>query len=392
MLIKELSEIFRFFFSTPLSEREVVFYAEHRGYSPNFEGLINELIRNDKKSIAYITSDKDDPILSQTNKNIKTFYINKLLPFFMLLINCKVFVMTLTELGGSYLKRSINDIHYVYVFHSMVSTHMMFEANAFDYYDSILCVGPHQIREIRKREQLKGLHAKKLVEAGYYRLERIYSAYKSLTQEKLPDNGIKTILIAPSWGDENLLKYCGIQLVELLLRAGYNVIVRPHPETVKRLPELIKLFEQKFGSNSAFLLEKSIASDQSLFKADMLITDCSGVMLEYAFGTERPVISVDVPIKIKNPSYLDIQLQPLEMSLRHKIGEVVAPSDLNSIPEIIDKLLLKQGLYKSQLITMREMNVFAFGHSSEIGAKYIAELVGVKKTNELDKGIYKRSQ
>jgi len=39
MLIKEIKEIQRFFRET--SEKEIVFYAEHKGYYPYFEGLID---------------------------------------------------------------------------------------------------------------------------------------------------------------------------------------------------------------------------------------------------------------------------------------------------------------------------------------------------------------
>src|SRR5438093_13437904 len=57
----------------------------------------------------------------------------------------------LTDLDAYHLMRSAAyPVHYVYVFHSMVSSHMVFRPKAYDAYDTILCVGPHHTREIRQ--------------------------------------------------------------------------------------------------------------------------------------------------------------------------------------------------------------------------------------------------
>ena len=100
-----------------------------------------------------------------------------------------------------------------------------------------------------------------------------------------------TILIAPSWGADNVLESCGEELVGLLLREGYQVIVRPHPETVKRSPGLITQLTAKFGKSPNFTLEKSVATHDSLLRADVLICDCSGVALEYALVLNAPYYS-----------------------------------------------------------------------------------------------------
>jgi len=175
-LIKEMADFHRFFWRTPKAEKSIVFYAEHGGYYSYFEGLIEKLISGHNRNLCYVTSDPDDPILQETQSRIRTFYVNKLLSLFMAHINCKVFVMTLTDLNQFHLKRSINPVHYIYAFHALVSTHMVYRYGAFDYYDSILCCGPHQAQEIRRHEELSGLPVKCIIEAGYYRLERIYEA------------------------------------------------------------------------------------------------------------------------------------------------------------------------------------------------------------------------
>lgn len=374
-MIKEIKDFIRFFWKTSKEEKAIIFYAEHEGYYPNFEGLIKELIGIHKQTLCYITSELNDPILRTLNPQIKSFYLNKLLPIFMAFVNCKVFIMTLTDLNQYHLKRSANPVHYIYVFHALVSTHMLYRYGAFDYYDSILCVGPHQIKEIRKHEQLNSLKQKILVEAGYYRLERIYQKYTKYLENKVPVSKNGTILIAPSWGRQNVLESCGDQLVMLLLDSGYNVIVRPHPETVRRNPELIELLANIFGSNPSFTLETSVATDDSIIQADVLICDCSGIALEYAFGTERPVLFLDVPKKIQNESYEELGIEPLELSIRPIIGKIVPLEKLESVLTTITKLVASKDKYKQRLASLRNKNVYAFCHSSEIGAKHILDIV-----------------
>ena len=88
-------------------------------------------------------------------------------------LKADVMVLTMLDLGNFQLKRSLHPVHYVYVFHSMGSTHMVDHENSYDHYDSLLCAGPHHVEEIRRREQLKGLPPKHLFPRGYPRLERL---------------------------------------------------------------------------------------------------------------------------------------------------------------------------------------------------------------------------
>ena len=93
---------------------------------------------------------------------------------------------------------------------------------------------------------------------------------------------MKTVLVTGAGG------YIGSILVPKLIKQGYRVIVRPHPETLRRDPALVATLASEFGDQPRFEMEKSVATDDSLLAADLLLCDLSGVALEYAFGTERP--------------------------------------------------------------------------------------------------------
>ncbi len=371
-MLKELKHIYRFLYKTPKQDKRIVFYSEHEGYWPNFEGMINSLIQDYQAKISYITSDINDPILTKNNPNIHTFYINKFLAFVMQFIDCSVFIMTLTGLHQYHLKRSTKPVHYVYVYHSLVSTHMMYHEGAFDHYDSILCVGDYQIKEIRQREKMLEHPPKQLINAGYYRLDRIMQEY----QKREPSyQNQKTILIAPSWGDQNVLETCGHELVQTLLKDNHNVIVRPHPETVRRSKQLIESLKTSFGQQENFTLELSVANDDSILNADCLICDCSGIALEYAFGTERPVLFIDVPIKIKNKHYQQLEMEPFELSIRQTIGKVIATSDINKISTIIQELISSEQPFKEKIKQLRNNTIFEINNASKTGANHIINLI-----------------
>lgn len=370
-LRKELADIYRFFFATPISHKEIVFYIEHRGYYPYMEGILAELEKTHHQPISYITSDFSDPILINANPATSVFYIKKFLPYVMALLNSRVCIMTVADLEHFYLRRSAYPVHYVYAFHALVSTHMMYREGAFDHYDSILCVGPHQIAEIREREQQEHLPPKRLVEAGYYPLERIYEAYRARPEKSSAQE--KTVLIAPSWGEHNIFESVGEELIRNLLDKGYHVIARPHAELARRKPEVLENLNNAFGGNPRFVLETFGSPDEAILKADVLITDFSGIMFEYAFGTERPVLFIDVPPKVKNQNYRKIPMEPIELALRPKLGITLSPHEVGMVNNAVEELIAKRERFRIRIQELRSRYVFHFGNAAAVSAQEIMD-------------------
>ena len=108
----------------------------------------------------------------------------------------------------------------------------------------------------------------------------------------------KTILIAPSWDDNGLIETEGMEIIQILLDNNYNVILRPHPITLKKSENVIKNIQKKFQKNTNFDLDTDIRNLDSLFVSDCMISDWSGVAIEYAFALQKPVLYVDIQKKI----------------------------------------------------------------------------------------------
>ena len=371
-----------------LDERSIVFYSESSVILyPYVEEIIMELQNRDQK-ICYLTSSKDDPILKNENKNIGVFYIGdseiEKMKFFLRL-KAKVLIMTMADFGTYHIKRSKEfPVHYIYTFHSINSPLMGFDSGkiskgAFNHFDTIFCVGPHQIQEFRATEQLYNLKQKNLVECGYGLFDKLIRLRSSFPQQNfLSKNNKKKVLIAPSWGKQNLLESIGIELIKILLDADYHVIVRPHPMTIKKSPKIIEQIKEKFEKNLDFLLDTNTSSFEQLFSSYALITDWSGISYEYAFGCERPVIYVDVPKKAHNKEYEKIQLVPFETSIRDKIGEVVSPQNIKIIPERIEFLYGHINDFQNKIQKIRNDVIFNIGESGKVTANEIIRIINEK--------------
>jgi hypothetical protein len=357
-------------------QRSIVFYAENKASMNHFRLLISELTRERNFQICYVTSVKNDPILSINEKNIFAFYIGDGIVRikFFLELKAKILIMDMPDLDSFHIKRSKNfPVHYIYIFHSMFSVHSYLRKGAVDHYDTIFCVGEHHKREILETEKIYGLKPKKLVEYGFGRLDTLLRERNNFKKEKL--NTENLIIIAPTYGDNNLLKICGVKLIETLLDSNFKVLLRPHFRIFKESSDVIRIIRDKFQNNNNFLLEEGIIKPEIFHSSRCMISDWSGISLEYAFIFERPIIYIDVPKKELNAEANKISLPPIEVSIREEIGYLVDPNNLSEIPKII--LEINNESRSEQIRDIRSKTVFNIDKSASIGADYITKILDI---------------
>ncbi len=358
------------------SKRSIVFYAENKASMNHFRTLIFELTERMNFQICYISSVKNDPIFTSTNKNILSFYIGEgtARTKFFLTLRAKILVMDMPDLDTYHIKRSKEyPVHYIYLFHSMFSIHSYLRKGALDNYDTIFCVGPHQVNEIRATEKLYELKPKKIVNYGFGRLDTLLQEKEEF--EKSDSNMKDLILITPSYGNENLLEKCGIELIDTLLKSNFRVLLRPHFRILRDSKKLIDSIKDKFGKNPNFIFEDGVIPSKYFHNSICMISDWSGISMEYAFTCERSVVFIDVPKKILNPDANDLSLEPIEISLRNKIGHIVSPENIENIPTIIKNFEKDIPDFGQLIKEIRTSIVFNVGNSAPIGAKYIQNLV-----------------
>ncbi len=373
------------FFS--VANKHLVFYSEKNGFYKYFERLINYLLSHSNIIIHYVTSDPDDSIfaLAEKEEKLKAYYIDekRLITLFMKM-DADIVVMTMPDIENFHYKRSYvkKDIEYIYVFHGPTSSHMNMNKGCIDNYDTIFCTGDFHIDEIRSAERIYGLKKKNLVVCGYGFLETLKEKYDAMDKS---ENERKKVLIAPSWQKDNILDSCIDSLLESLLGKGYNVVVRPHPEYVKRygyrLDEILKRYEEYKGGDLTFELDFS--SSDSIYNSDVLITDWSAAAYEFSYVTLKPSVFIDTPIKVINPEYEKIGIEPLEIKLRSEIGKRYKPDDFSTLSDDINYMIAHKSDYSEKIKNIRDTYVANFGSSAEVGGKYIIRaLIDKQKKNK----------
>lgn len=369
-IVKEIREVSKYF-SAAKTAPEITFYSESGIYYQNFRGTIEAILKRSEFNILYITSDTNDPIWKVNTDRIKIFYIKKLIPIIFPFINTKILVLTMTDLNKYHVKRSTNPVNHIYMFHAINSIHMQYNKGAFDHYDTIFCVGPHHVEEIRKTEEIYNLPTKRLIDIGYSWLEEIENNNQQFsTKQETPE---EKLLIAPSWNAGNILETCIDTILEIILPTSYEIVVRPHPEYIKRHGEKVKQLHEKYSNNQNFFLETNSASTKNIQESALLITDWSGIAIEFSWGMGKPVIYIDTPKKVHNPDYMKIGIVPLEDRIRNINGTVIKPADCINIESEIIKAINNKEKNKEKLIGLRNDNIFNWGRSSEAGADYIIQ-------------------
>lgn len=361
------------FFS--IANKHLVFYSERGGFYKYYEALIDYLLKNSNVVIHYVTNDPQDPIfdMSERQPRIKAYYVGvKKLITLMMKMDADMVVMTTPDLDHYYIKRSLvrKDVEYVFVPHDSMSVHMGFREGALDAFDTVFCTGPHVQREVRATEQIYGLKEKTLVPFGYPLIEKLCAVHE---RSSLPQRTRRQILIAPSWSEDNLLDSCIDGLLSQLLCDDYRVIVRPHPEYMKRYGDKMQLlvdrYQAQVGPGLAFELD--FTSNESIYASDLLITDWSGISNEYCFTTLRPALFINTKMKVENPHYDRIGITPQEISLRDQVGLSVDPDQIESVGTRVRELIENAPAYQEKIRDLRRQYFYNFGSAGEAGGDYI---------------------
>lgn len=367
-------------------QKEVIFYAEKSGFYKYFKNVIEYILQNSDIKIHYVTSDPKDAIFKQKHPQIIPYFIddNRLIPLFMK-VDSEIMVMTTPDLNTYHLKRSYvkKDVEYIYMFHGLLSTNMVVNKGAYDHFDTIFCVGQHQIDEIRETEQMYQLPEKNLVSCGYGLFDDMLDDYQ---KADIPKRVKKEILIAPSWQEDNILESCIGDVVDQLAKIDCHVTIRPHPEFIKRFPAKMNRIMTDFGNDKYpnINLETDFSSNRTVFDADLLITDWSGIAYEFSYVTKKPSLFINTKMKVLNEDYIRYKNQPLDITLRNEIGISLEKDELKDLNTAVTRLLESENqLYKEKIEKLVDAYVFHIGESGKIGGQYIIDQIMEKKQKHI---------
>lgn len=382
---RERADYKRFF---SVTNKHLVFYSEGSGFYKYYQGVIEWLLGHSNVIIHYITSDFDDQIfrIAESEPRIKPYYIGqkRLITLFMRM-DTDLLVMTTPDLENYFLKRSYvrKDVEYIYIDHGLGSDNMLLREAALDHFDTVFCCGEHIVNEIRAMNALRGIDPpQKTVEIGFPYLDALTAMYEAMPKA---EKAKKQILIAPSHQPDNILESCIDEMLEALLPLGCRIIVRPHPQALRRTPAVIEQLKAKWGSYPTDELEiqTDFSSNDTVYESDLLITDWSGIAYEFSFATLKPSLFINTTMKVINPNWKAIDIEPVDFKLRRELGAELQPDDLSKLAETVQELIGKPEKYSAQIAALKEETLYNLGRSSRAAGKYL--LAQIREKNQKKK-------
>ena len=376
---------YRSFFA--VADKKLVFFAEGGGFYKYFKTVIEHILTHSNLTIHYVTNDPKDGVfdLAGSHPRIRAYYIGpqRIIPL-MMKMDADMVVMTTPDLNTYHIKRSYvrKDVEYVYLDHGPTSVHMCYRKGAFDHFDTIMCNGPFQVAEHRATEKVYGLKPKKLVESGYPLLDTLVRKSKS-EGEGEQRNAAPRIMIANSHQKDNIFDTCLDELISTLLNLStsqpLNVVVRPHPQYVRRNPAKMAAIEAKYAKVPRVILETDFSKPSTMDQSDVLITDWSGIAYEFAYKTRRPTLFVDTPMKVINPEWQKIDLVPTDISFRNAVGRSVPLANVKErAGSIVAEMLSTPDAFAAEIDGLFRSQFFNPGNAGAVAGDAIIDALIAK--------------
>jgi hypothetical protein len=356
-------------------QSKLAFFSEGSKYWIYYEDILKELIKK-KQFFTYYTMDMDDPAFQlldfgNPNANLNAFrmrYVGKGNKGYAAISNLKekILVTTTPNIGtlGYPVNRPKSCKNLIHISHS-ISSSGGYHKNALDSFDTIILSGSEFEGDIRMLEKKRNLSAKELLVGGLPYMDNLIKRAANLN---IKTDG-KTVLIASTWDKRGILRTYGKDFIDKIAKAGYNVIVRPHPYSYVYELDFINKLQKDLSVYKNVLFDKEVDNLLSMAKADVMISDVSAVRFDYYIVFSRPIISLDTDYEQYSQEYEYSDLDGYwDVKISDKLGMYLKKEEVSQIVEKIAEVIGirfgKEGINKDVLVA----NI---GNSAEIISEQI---------------------
>lgn len=332
---------FRFMLSggkAEISNQKIPFviFADDKRYWSIFAPICRELDKRGK-DVLYMTASPDDPALNNLYPHIKAEFIGSDNKAYTRLnfLNASIVLSTTPGLDVYQWKRAKDTQFYVHIPHA-ANEIVLYRMFGIDYYDAILVSGDYQQRDVRSLEKLRELPPKEVVKVGIPYMDEMAAR---LERAGAAPEHPRTVLLAPSWGSSAILSVYGGQIIDVLLKTGYHVIVRPHPQSFKSEKEMIDRLMEQYPNSEQLEWNRDTDNFEVLHRSDILISDFSGVIFEFALVYDKPVIYTDpkFDLGLYDAWWLDTPLWTI--SALPRLGQQLTTDNMEHLKDLIDTCL-----------------------------------------------------
>ena len=354
----------------------IVMFSDNKRYWSTFRPICDELEKRGQKAV-YMTASPDDPALDAKYENIRCEFIGEGNKAFakMNMLNAGIVLSTTPSLDVFQWKRSKTVDYYVHILHACGDI-SLYRLYGLDYYDALLLSGEFQEKQVRELEKQRNLPAKEIRMVGIPYLDTMYEHAKNYEVKK---PGVTSVLLSPSWGASSLLVKYGSSLIDKLIATGYDITIRPHPQSFTADRETIESLMAKYPESKKLHWNRDNNNFDVLARSDIMISDYSGIMYDFAFIFNKPVIYTNVEFKKDPYDAWCIEGETWMLSTIRKLGKELNSENIGQVKELIDSCI-KDSRESSKITEARDETWCNIGKSASLTADYLVE-----KLAELEK-------
>jgi hypothetical protein len=359
-------------------KNKFVIYGEDKRYFSLFEPILNEFERR-KIPVLYLTSSEDDPVFGKNYEFARAEFIGKGNKVFSRLnfLSADVVLSTTPSLDVFQWKRSKSVRHYSHIEHAPGGITMYHGFFMLDYYDSILLSSSIEEDDLRELERLRKLPPREIAAVGCPYLDTYAEKLKNISIEK---SDKICVIISPTWGADGLLVKYGEKIIDSLAKCDYKIIIRPHPQSKIVEKALLDRLAERYKSTAAIEWDYNPDNIFSLARADIMISDFSWIIFDYALLFGKPVLYTGENIDLRDTDAYWLKAKPTCLRSFSIIAQKLAVEDMSRMGEIVEKTLSDKGLSAE-----REKTVEMFwANRGEAGARAVDFMV--KKVEQIEGG------
>ena len=346
-------------------------YSDDKRYWNSYRSILDEF-ESRGIEVAYWTSSEDDPVFTQDYRYVHPEFIGAGNKAFVKLNAARADVLLSTTPGLEVLqwKRSKAVKKYVHFFHSP-ATALGYGMFQLDFYDVILANSELQIAEVRMLEKKRELPPKEVSVVGLPYFDHLLEKKKNA---EVPDKTNRVILLAPSWGQSSFLYKFGEKLIDGLVETGYEIVFRPHPQSFTADKELLNKIRAKYADCENFVWNTDNDNFNILNRADLLISDFSDVVFDFALVFGKPIMYT--PVDDFDGSLYDyVWANNLiwKFKVLPTIGCEISEDQIDDIKNRLDAVISSEE-YEQGIKEAREFAWKNPGHSAEAIVDYLVDL------------------
>ena len=163
-----------------------------------------------------------------------------------------------------------------------------------------------------------------------------------------------------------------MDFIVALARAGYEVIIRPHPQSFTAEPDFIASCQKTTESYPNVKWDCETVGSKAMEASDILISDTSSIRFDYAFLYGKPVITLDIP-RTSQTEYEGVNMSEIWTDVAApRLGRVLEKKSIGDLVDIV------QGMFDTpaavdEVIAFRTATITNLGTSARAIADFLVK-------------------